>query len=527
MTDRTHREHSIASCVSVSAETIEWLLQTRDPVALGVEAAEVVLHECDADASAILLVAADQQLAVTGRALRDRLDTLGPTARLLGLLGDEAVQLAAPVQLERDGAGNTLLRRALRDEGFWLAIAVPLRLTDAAQSLGAIVLFWRSPSAIVQSSQALAVSMAHYLTLALTNARRFYASEQERIQSVELIDQVGEALLIADADTLLIERINQAAEEISGYSARMLIGRSLETVISYSPNQRQTLRGVRGRVRLEGELVRRNGSQLPVALLAAEVQGERRLLALSLHDLHEQSRPLQQLMLAERMAGMHHMTAVIAHEVNNPLQALANVLQLLGKPLEPEKHTRYLSMAQIEIERLIRLVRRALDVHQPTPGSRRPIAIHTLLAEVIEQVNTQAQRQSVTITSEMATGGQWVVGVASHLREVFLSMGLNALEAMPEGGQLHIRAQLDTQCTDSQDQMLVIEWTDTGPGIPEERLQEIFEPFYTTKHGSAGLGLAICYSIIEHHAGRLTVSTSAQGTTFRVSLPALSASEAT
>jgi signal transduction histidine kinase len=117
------------------------------------------------------------------------------------------------------------------------------------------------------------------------------------------------------------------------------------------------------------------------------------------------------------------------------------------------------------------------------------------------------------------------VGVASHLREVFLSLGLNALEAMPNGGQLTIRVRIETELANCYTQMVVIAFTDTGSGIPDERLQEIFEPFYTTKNGNAGLGLAICYSIIEHHAGYLSVRTSEQGTTFEVNLPAISSSD--
>jgi PAS domain S-box-containing protein len=498
--------------VNVSADAIEWLLQSHDPATLVMEAAEIVLHECGCDASALLLVNETDQLELSGWFDHDQINGFRPPMQLLELLSSDAIRTNALVHSEHD-------------EGFRLGLAVPLRHSMAPHPLGALVLLWRSSTIIGHAVQEQVTLLARYLTIALANARRHTAREHERKHHAALIDQIGDALIIIDAETLLIEQSNRAAEALCGYSAVDLNGRAIEGLVSYGRHQRQSLRGVRGHVRIEGELRHCNGSLVSVALHATEIVGERRLVAVCLHNLHEQWRPLQQRMLAERMAGMNHMTAVIAHEINNPLQALSNALQLLGRPLEPEKHTRYLSMAQIEIDRLIRLVRRALDMHRPTYESQRPIAIHTILGEVTEQIATLAGHQRVTITCDIAPGGQWVVGVASHLREVFLSLGLNALEAMPDGGQLTIRVQIETNVAHHHDQIVVIAFTDTGSGIPEERLQEIFEPFYTTKNGNAGLGLAICYSIIEHHVGHLSVRTSEQGTTFQVNLPAISSSD--
>jgi len=511
--------------VSVSAETIEWLFQTLDPEILVVKAADVVLQECDCDASAILLVNETGQLEVTSCSKREHLSGLAPSKRLLELLGSEAIRTDAIVRIDRDGKGMLPIHHALHDEGFRLVLAVPLHHSAATQPLGVLALLWRSTAPLNQTAPCTATSFARYLAIALTNARRQAASERERRYYGELIDQVGEALIVIDAETLIIEQSNHAADQLCGYSAADLKGRAIESIVAYARNQRQTLRGIRGQIHLDGELHHRDGSMLPIAIHATEILGERQLVILCLHDLNEPRRSMQQLIMAERIACMNRMTAIIAHEMNNPLQALANALQLLGRPLEPEKHARYLSMAQKEIDRLIRVVRRALDMHRPTRAGQRPIAVHSLLGDVIEQLTPLAEQQRVAIVCDIAQGGQWVVGIGSHLREVFLSLALNALEAMPAGGQFTIRTHIDTEVTNRHEQMVVIEFTDTGSGIPEEHVQEIFEPFYTTKNGNAGLGLAICYSIIDHHSGRLTVRTSEQGATFQVDLPAISSSE--
>jgi signal transduction histidine kinase len=104
---------------------------------------------------------------------------------------------------------------------------------------------------------------------------------------------------------------------------------------------------------------------------------------------------------------------------------------------------------------------------------------------------------------------------------VFLSLILNAIEAMPGGGRLLIRTHVEAGYFGHRADAVVIEIADTGPGIPDDEVQAIFEPFYTTKNKGAGLGLAISHSIVERHGGVLSVSSGALGTTFRVALPAL------
>jgi signal transduction histidine kinase len=110
------------------------------------------------------------------------------------------------------------------------------------------------------------------------------------------------------------------------------------------------------------------------------------------------------------------------------------------------------------------------------------------------------------------------MGIASHLKQVFQNLTLNAIEAMPRGGRLVVR----THAADDGGGVVLIEFSDNGPGIPASALHAIFEPFYTTKNDGTGLGLAISYSIVEQHGGALSVQSSGARTTFRVTLPALS-----
>jgi two-component system sporulation sensor kinase A len=108
---------------------------------------------------------------------------------------------------------------------------------------------------------------------------------------------------------------------------------------------------------------------------------------------------------------------------------------------------------------------------------------------------------------------------------VFLDLVLNAVEAMPNGGRLTIRTRVEDRHPGLAERFVLVEFVDTGPGIPDHAAQAIFEPFYTTKHKGPGLGLAISYTIVERHEGTLSVSSSTSGTTFRVALPAVEVAE--
>jgi signal transduction histidine kinase len=151
----------------------------------------------------------------------------------------------------------------------------------------------------------------------------------------------------------------------------------------------------------------------------------------------------------------------------------------------------------------------------------RPVALHEVLEGVLALAAPQLQHSRIEIEREWADQLPWVRAIANHLRQVFLNLVLNAVEAMPQGGRLTIRTRFEEGHTGQAPRLVVVEFADTGPGIPDEELQTIFEPFYTTKTQRTGLGLSISYSIIEQHEGTLSVTTTSEGATFRVALPAL------
>jgi signal transduction histidine kinase len=239
-------------------------------------------------------------------------------------------------------------------------------------------------------------------------------------------------------------------------------------------------------------------------------------------ELAEFTRELEksqaQLVRAEKLAVSGRIAASLAHEINNPLQAIHNCLHLVSrKPtLEESKRQDYLSMAQEEVDRLIDLVQRMLDFYRPSNESPGPVDIEATLDDVLSLAGKRIQHAGVRVHRHTRWRLPPVTGVSNLLKQVFLNITINAVEAMPGGGELHIETAWDDRCAEAS-----VSFTDTGEGIPVSELAKIFDPFHTTKARGTGLGLSISHGIIERHGGRIDVrSEVGKGSTFTIRLPA-------
>ena len=223
-----------------------------------------------------------------------------------------------------------------------------------------------------------------------------------------------------------------------------------------------------------------------------------------------------QLVQAEKLAAMGRLAASIAHEINNPLQAIHNCLHLtLKKRLNEEKKTRYLGMAQEEVERLITIVQRMLEFYRPSREGMAPTNVHTIIENVLALSSKRLQHGKITVTKKLAPNLPTINAVSDQLKQVFLNIVINAIEAMQQGGKLCIETKL------SEDgDWLSVAFTDTGLGLSEKEQENIFEPFFTTKVTGTGLGLSVSYGIVERHGGRIEVQSGlGEGATFTVYLP--------
>jgi signal transduction histidine kinase/DNA-binding response OmpR family regulator len=222
----------------------------------------------------------------------------------------------------------------------------------------------------------------------------------------------------------------------------------------------------------------------------------------------------QALIRAEKMAAAGRLTASIAHEINNPLQAVQNCLHLaIRNDVTEKKRREYLDLANVELNRLMSTVQRMLDYYRPGAVDPQRVDLEKSIRHVISLLSPQLQEREIRVSTGFSSKLTSILAVGNQLEQVFLNLILNAYDAMPAGGELRISAR-------PLRNMVEILFQDTGPGIPEEMRSRIFEPFVSSKVGGTGLGLPVSYGIISAHGGSLDlVPDRGPGACFRIILP--------
>jgi signal transduction histidine kinase len=248
-------------------------------------------------------------------------------------------------------------------------------------------------------------------------------------------------------------------------------------------------------------------------------------LATRLGDaLAEQRRIEAQLIRAGKLGALGEMTAGIAHEIKNPLHALKGTAEILRDAVpEGVPERRMLELHIAEIDRLDQTADRFLSFARPIPAYRRPVEPESLIDRVVSLVSTQARQEGVetVVATRGAMNLPKVTGDRDLLAQLLLNIALNGVQAMAPGGGGTLTFSLGTERQGGKEYVRV-RVANTGPPIPEENLERIFDPFYTTKDGGTGLGLSICSRIADEHESALTVRNlpGERGVEFSLSLPA-------
>jgi two-component system, sporulation sensor kinase E len=268
-------------------------------------------------------------------------------------------------------------------------------------------------------------------------------------------------------------------------------------------------------------------------------------LALILHDATEARQKTFEAIESERIQALTLLAASVAHEIGNPLNALHIHLQLMerqikklknapasapsapvrrlgraavvspdGEPREAaEKLEQYLEVAKGEINRLDYIITQFLQAIRPTPPQFRPASLNEVVEKTIELLRPELENRGLSVKEKLARGVPEAPLDAGQLQQVLVNLIKNAMQAMTRGGTLTLQTGQGTEG-------VWVSVTDTGGGIPEEQINRIFEPFYTTKKKGTGLGLMIVQRIVRAHGGRIELESNVgRGTSFRVWLP--------
>ncbi|PDW02058.1 response regulator [Candidatus Viridilinea mediisalina] len=541
---RKARSHDRAAALRPALRVGERLLGELDLPRLQDQIIATVRAELDADRASLMLIEENGDwLRIEACSGLPEHVRVGHRTLVHDSLAGRVALRRQPVRVMADGqvtppAGN--VRGELFEDEIVSALSVPVLAGERVLGVLNAAKIRNSPP-FSEADQELLLLLAAQAAIAIENARLYSAVAQSEARYRALLHHANDAVLLLDAAGQSILDVNLALTQLSGYS--------VEELLELDPRQllpavealwAAAERNGRESSEIETELLARHEHAVPIAASVSKVPyaGEQLLLVIA-RDMSERQRIAKQLVQAEKLAALGRLSASLAHEINNPLQAIHNSVHLLlSRSLPEEKQRTYLEMTQEEIEWLISIVQRMLDFYRPSREGMRPIEVNELLDAVLPLIESQALEQGVRIVRESSPRLPRVLAISNHVKQVCFNLVFNAVEAMPEGGDLRVRTYLANEDLPDPEEAnyvavvggrgttplelpaVVIEVSDTGVGIPPQDLSKIFEPFYTTRTKGTGLGLAVSYSIIEQHHGELAVrSQLGVGTTFRIRLP--------
>ena len=351
-------------------------------------------------------------------------------------------------------------------------------------------------------------------------------SRRERDRLDLIIENVGHPIVVCDSagNFILFNRRAEllfqenASFKTSGSAAVRTNAVKLTSFISTLASASETGR------QAEIELIDpEDNRSLPMEITAREVldaTGQVTAVVSILHDLTEireleRRRVEQQLFESEKLAAVGRLAASIAHEVNNPLEAIKNALYLMQAGAEGDKNTRFLEIARKETERVSHIIRQMLGFAR-RPGEVDWVDVNQLLEETVVLLEKKMRQLRIKITKSFDDSLPRIKARADQLRQVFLNLIINAQQAIEGDGEIVISTSRYEQALQPS---IVVQLTDTGVGIAADDLTRIFDPFFSTGKKGTGLGLWVTQDIVRQHGGRIEVSSEiGRGTVFSIVL---------
>jgi PAS domain S-box-containing protein len=351
----------------------------------------------------------------------------------------------------------------------------------------------------------------------LRGVHEIFSTLRDNLNSVMAGLEDGLLLFTRDSRAVMV---SPAAEKFLGAPASHFMGRRVNEIFPAGHPLREALH-LNGEELSEtaGETVLETAEgsrRVGVSVQAIREDGERMGALVTLRDLDSIESINTQLQVSERLAAVGRITAGVAHEVKNPLNSMRLWLENLKEALPRDGDLAARQAVQVldkEIDRLDEVVKRFLDFSRPMEVRLEATNLATLLREVLAVALPQLQKANVEVSQSLLADVPEVFADRDLLKQAVLNLVLNAIEAMPNGGQLRLTLNRRGDCAE-------IAVADTGIGIPQENRQKIFQLFFTTRPGGSGIGLASTFRIVQLLNGSIDFTSEVGlGTTFRIELP--------
>jgi len=321
---------------------------------------------------------------------------------------------------------------------------------------------------------------------------------------------------------------NRGAEDLYGYSAEEMLGKSIALVIpperayEFQTNLGQLEKGERIST-YRTDRLRRDGTRVAVMISLSPLRDERGTVigASSIaRDITAQMRAEEALRRNEKLANAGRLTALIAHEINNPLEAVTNLIYLARQ--DPSRADQHLQMAEREVQRIADIVQQTLGFVRDAAVAA-PLNVSATLGDVVQMFEARLTAKNIQAQIEMGNGNE-ISGSSGELRQLFSNLIANAIDAVGDGGRLRLRVRHGHAWTPRPQSGVWVTIADNGTGIRAEDRSRLFEAFFTTKElTGTGLGLWLSESIARKHGGWIRLRSSTKpgrsGATFAVFLP--------
>lgn len=374
---------------------------------------------------------------------------------------------------------------------------------------------------------------------ALQEKLKTYSSDlemmvEERTKELRKSEAKFTRLVQTTSDIVYVEDINhgitdlnQAFYNVMHYPKEDYIGKSLRDIFKElatdSPINEQVKKYVEKSVRVPSkelvlvELRNNEGRNVLLEINETAIRDDGKIVGIQgiARDITERRELENQLIRAERFAATGKLAAAVAHEINNPLQALTTNINIVREFVPGDfPHHESLDLMNDALDRIKTTVRQLLELHRPPTEERTAVTINTLIEELLDLIEKDLIKTKITLERQLSPRVQSIIGSPQKVHQVFLNLILNAQNAMKDGGTLTVSSRLKGKGVE-----IIV--ADTGAGIKKEDMSQIFEPFFTTRtEEGTGLGLYISDLIVQGHQGKISVKSEVgKGTTFSVWLP--------
>jgi len=433
-----------------------------------------------------------------------------------GPLGRAFSENSVVLDYDAAAATHTPLGQALSAHGLLSLLAIPLSIEG--RPVGVFSVHKQSTLPFLESEVAAFMLLANQAALvinvcALNEEMKDQNRELARHMSLlsGILSSMSSGVLLLD-ESGMVTLINQAGAMLFQTQRENLVNRRLRDLFPETSAFSEESMGVYREI----EIPLPDGSVVPIGYSSTYyrgVGGDHEGVIVVFRDLTD-IRVLQaELINKERFAAMGRVVAGVAHEIRNPLFGISSIGQIFERELQNPNHLELVRALLSETRRLNQLVEELLIYGRPMKLKLEECDLHQLWDEVLGMHRDEAERRGIRITEDFGIDHPIAYIDAHQVRQVFLNLFRNAIEATPSGGQIAIRLLLE-------DRFLIYHIADTGAGIPAVIRDRVFDLFFTTKPKGTGLGLAICKKIIQDHGGEISIeSEEGRGTAVTVRLP--------